>query len=74
MFDCFGNLNYMGPSGSGQNTKMCNQISVAGNIIGMCEALLYAERSKLTAERINMFSAVEYEQGKDASSISVSSL
>ena len=52
LFDCFGSLNFMGPSGSGQNTKMCNQISVAGNIIGMCEALLYAARSKLTAERM----------------------
>ncbi|HOX95226.1 MAG TPA: NAD(P)-dependent oxidoreductase, partial [Syntrophales bacterium] len=35
---------YLGEAGAGQHTKMCNQILVAGNMIGACEALLYASR------------------------------
>ena len=41
---------YQGPSGSGQHTKMVNQILIAGNMIGLCEALLYAYRSGLNPE------------------------
>jgi len=33
---------YQGPAGSGQHCKMCNQIAVAGNMLGVCEALAYA--------------------------------
>ena len=36
------NVAYMGEAGAGQHTKVCNQILVAGNMIGACEALLYA--------------------------------
>lgn len=36
---------YMGPAGAGQHTKMCNQILVAGNMIGVVESLLYAHRT-----------------------------
>ncbi|MCC6849587.1 MAG: NAD(P)-dependent oxidoreductase [Deltaproteobacteria bacterium] len=36
-----------GPAGSGQHTKMVNQILVATGMIGVCEALLYARRSGL---------------------------
>ena len=28
------NIAHMGPAGTGQHTKMCNQILVAGNMIG----------------------------------------
>lgn len=38
------NIAYLGEAGMGQHTKMCNQILVAGNMIGACEALLYASR------------------------------
>jgi 3-hydroxyisobutyrate dehydrogenase len=36
-----------GPTGSGQHTKMCNQIAIATNMIGVMEALLYARKSGL---------------------------
>jgi 3-hydroxyisobutyrate dehydrogenase len=36
-----------GPPGSGQHTKMVNQILIANTMIGVCEALLYAQRSGL---------------------------
>lgn len=38
---------YQGPAGSGQHCKMCNQLTVAANMIGVCEALTYAEKSGL---------------------------
>ncbi len=38
------NIAYLGEAGMGQHTKMCNQILVAGNMIGACEALLYATK------------------------------
>ncbi|MEO8602171.1 MAG: NAD(P)-dependent oxidoreductase [bacterium] len=36
-----------GPAGAGQHTKMVNQITIASNMIGICEALLYARRAGL---------------------------
>ncbi len=41
------NIVFQGPAGSGQHTKMVNQILIAGNMIGVCEALLYAYRMGL---------------------------
>jgi 3-hydroxyisobutyrate dehydrogenase len=38
---------YQGRAGSGQHTKMCNQIQIAGTMIGMCESLLYGFRAGL---------------------------
>ncbi|EGQ27122.1 2-hydroxy-3-oxopropionate reductase [Sporosarcina newyorkensis 2681] len=38
---------YQGDAGAGQHAKMCNQITVAGNMIGVCEALAYAMKSGL---------------------------
>ncbi|MEZ6100451.1 MAG: NAD(P)-dependent oxidoreductase [Pirellulaceae bacterium] len=38
---------YQGPAGSGQHTKMVNQILIATNMIGVCEALLYGHRAGL---------------------------
>ncbi|MEY8337701.1 NAD(P)-dependent oxidoreductase [Lachnospiraceae bacterium 62-35] len=35
---------YEGKAGSGQHTKMCNQIAVAGTLAGIAEAMVYAER------------------------------
>ncbi|MFT5128598.1 MAG: 3-hydroxyisobutyrate dehydrogenase [Rhodothermales bacterium] len=45
-------IRYMGPAGSGQNTKMCNQILVAGTMIGVCESLLYAYRQDMDPEAV----------------------
>lgn len=41
------NIRYSGKAGSGQHTKMCNQIAVTGVIIGMCESLIYAHKAGL---------------------------
>lgn len=43
---------YQGPAGAGQHTKMCNQIAIATNMIGVCEALAYGEKAGLDAETI----------------------
>ena len=37
----------IGPSGSGQLTKMCNQIAIAGLVQGLSEALHFAEQAGL---------------------------
>lgn len=42
----------MGEAGSGQHTKMCNQIVVAGTMIGVCEALVYAGKAGLDCEQL----------------------
>ncbi|WP_210469560.1 NAD(P)-dependent oxidoreductase [Sporosarcina sp. 6E9] len=38
---------YQGDAGAGQHTKMCNQIAIATNMIGVCEAIVYAEKAGL---------------------------
>ncbi|MBE1444437.1 NAD(P)-dependent oxidoreductase [Paenibacillus sp. OAS669] len=38
---------HQGPAGSGQFTKMCNQIAIASNMMGVCEALIYAQKAGL---------------------------
>jgi 3-hydroxyisobutyrate dehydrogenase len=52
LFEFLGRVQMMGASGSGQHTKMCNQIVVAGTMIGVCEALLYARRANLNGETL----------------------
>ncbi|WP_422481738.1 NAD(P)-dependent oxidoreductase [Pleomorphochaeta sp. DL1XJH-081] len=41
-----------GPAGSGQHTKMCNQIVIAGTMIGVSESLLYARKAGLDGETL----------------------
>lgn len=41
------NIQLLGPAGSGQHTKMCNQILIASNLKGVCEALIYAKGARL---------------------------
>jgi len=41
-----------GPPGAGQHTKMVNQILIATNMIGVCEALLYGYRAGLDLETV----------------------
>jgi 3-hydroxyisobutyrate dehydrogenase len=43
---------WMGGPGAGQHTKMCNQILIAGTIIGVCESLLYAEKAGLDEQAV----------------------
>lgn len=49
----FGNeIVYQGEAGAGQHTKMCNQIAIATNMIGVCEAIVYAEYAGLDPETV----------------------
>ena len=41
------NIVHQGPAGSGQHTKMCNQIVITGTMIGMCESLIYGFKAGL---------------------------
>jgi 3-hydroxyisobutyrate dehydrogenase len=43
---------HQGGPGSGQHAKAVNQTLVAGTMIGVCEALLYARRSGLDLDRV----------------------
>lgn len=43
-------VRHMGGPGTGQHTKMMNQILIATNMIGVVEGLLYAKRSGLDIE------------------------
>ena len=48
LFEIMGkNIIYEGKAGAGQHTKMCNQITIAGTMIGVCESLLYAHKAGL---------------------------
>ncbi len=48
LFELMGtNVVYQGVAGSGQHTKMCNQIVIAAGMMGVCEALAYADQSGL---------------------------
>lgn len=40
----------VGGPGAGQHTKMCNQIVIAGTMIGVCESLVYAKKAGLDGE------------------------
>ena len=44
------NIVHQGGPGAGQHTKMCNQIVIAGTMIGVCESLVYAFKAKLNPE------------------------
>ena len=53
LFDCMAKtVAWMGPAGHGQHTKMANQLSVAGTMIGVCEALVYAARANVDLEKL----------------------
>ncbi len=46
------NIVYQGAAGAGQHTKMCNQIAIASNMMGVCEALAYAESAGLDPKTV----------------------
>ena len=45
-------VTYMGGAGLGQHTKMANQISIAGTMLGAVEALAYAKAAGLDPHRV----------------------
>lgn len=45
-------VTHMGPAGNGQLTKMVNQICIAGLVQGLSEALNFAQRAGLDAEKV----------------------
>ncbi|WP_267916902.1 NAD(P)-dependent oxidoreductase [Lederbergia citrisecunda] len=47
-----GNIVYQGEAGAGQHTKMCNQIAIASNMIGVSEAIVYARKAGLNPETV----------------------
>lgn len=45
-------IRHMGPVGAGQDTKVSNQILIAGTMIGVVESLLYATKAGLDADQV----------------------
>ncbi|SHJ39897.1 NAD(P)-dependent oxidoreductase [Propionispora hippei] len=53
LFECMGtNIVLQGSAGAGQHTKMCNQIAIASNMMGVCEAMAYAVKAGLDPTRV----------------------
>ncbi|WP_145363415.1 NAD(P)-dependent oxidoreductase [Stratiformator vulcanicus] len=53
LLECFGKtIVRQGGPGAGQHTKMVNQTLIATNMIGVCEALLYARKAGLDLETV----------------------
>ncbi len=53
LFSAMGtNIIYEGTAGSGQHTKMANQIALGGCIAGVCEAIRYAQSEGLDVEKM----------------------
>lgn len=46
------NIVYQGKAGSGQHTKMCNQLLITTNMIGVCEALSYGLKAGLDLDKV----------------------
>lgn len=46
------NIVLQGAAGAGQHTKMCNQIVIASNMIGVSEAMVYAKKAGLNPEKV----------------------
>lgn len=53
LIDCFARMQaHMGPSGSGQLTKMVNQICIAGVVQGLAEAVQFAQKAGLNGQQV----------------------
>lgn len=53
IFEAMGqSVHYFGAAGSGQHTKMANQIMIAGTMTGMTEMLVYAKAAGLDLEAV----------------------
>jgi len=52
-FDAMGKtIVHQGPAGSGQHTKMVNQILISSNMVAMCEGLLYGYKAGLDLKTV----------------------
>lgn len=47
LFEKLGSVTWMGPAGNGQSSKIANQIAISGTILGLSEAMVFAERAAL---------------------------
>jgi 3-hydroxyisobutyrate dehydrogenase len=53
LLECMGKtIVHQGSAGAGQHTKMVNQVLIASNMIGVCEALLYAYKAGLDPKTV----------------------
>ncbi|MED3661923.1 NAD(P)-dependent oxidoreductase [Ureibacillus terrenus] len=53
IFELFGsNIVYHGEAGAGQHAKMCNQLLVTTNMIGVCECIAYGIKAGLDLEKV----------------------
>jgi 3-hydroxyisobutyrate dehydrogenase len=53
LLECLGKtIVHQGPAGAGQHTKMVNQVLIATNMIGVCEALLYGYKAGLDLKTV----------------------
>ncbi len=53
ILECYARaMTLMGPVGSGQKTKMVNQIAIAGLVQGLSEALHFAEQAELDVRKV----------------------
>src|SRR5947209_4739548 len=53
LLECMGKtIVHQGPAGAGQHTKMVNQVLIATNMIGVCEALLYGYKAGLDLKTV----------------------
>lgn len=53
LFETMGkNIVHQGAAGAGQHTKLSNQITIAGNMLGVCEAIAYAVKAGLDPEQV----------------------
>ncbi|MEQ8955423.1 MAG: NAD(P)-dependent oxidoreductase [Gammaproteobacteria bacterium] len=53
VLECMGKkINHMGPAGTGQVAKACNQILVAGALLGVAEALSHGKKSGLDLHQL----------------------
>lgn len=53
LFECMGKtIIHLGGPGAGQHTKMVNQVLIASNMIGVCEALLYGYKAGLDLKTV----------------------
>jgi 3-hydroxyisobutyrate dehydrogenase len=53
LFECMGKtILHQGGPGAGQHTKMVNQILIASNMVGVCEALVYGYKAGLDLKTV----------------------
>jgi 3-hydroxyisobutyrate dehydrogenase len=53
LLECMGKtIVHQGPAGAGQHTKMVNQVLIASNMVGVCEALLYGYKAGLDLKTV----------------------